>query len=130
MVKLYYYNEEEMKNVLNLNEKEAETMKEKDKIEYKFNEANTIAQIKRYVDGTYERHYGYGQYQATDMIIDADHGEGFCIGNIMKYAMRYGKKPDPVTGELKNQEDLLKIIHYAIIALHLWTEEAINSGTN
>ena len=30
MVKLYYYNEEEMKNVLNLNEKEAETMKEKE----------------------------------------------------------------------------------------------------
>ena len=59
-------------------------------------------------------------------IIDADHGEGFCIGNIMKYAMRYGKKPDPVTGELKNQGDLLKIIHYAIIALHLWTEEEIN----
>ena len=104
--------------------------KEKDKIDYKFNEANTIAQIKRYVDKTYEKHYGYGQYQATDMIIDSNHGEGFCIGNIMKYAMRYGKKPDPVTGELKNQGDLLKIIHYAIIALHLWTEEKIKSGTN
>ena len=38
-------------------------MKEKNKIEYKFNEANTIAQIKRYIDGTYKRHYGYGQYQ-------------------------------------------------------------------
>jgi len=46
----------------------------------------------------------------------------------MKYAMRYGKKPDPVTGELKNQGDLLKIIHYAIIALHLWTEEAIKEN--
>ena len=91
--------------------------------EYKFNEANTIEQIKRYVDSTYERHYGYGKYQATDMIIDAGYGEAFCIGNIMKYAMRYGKKPDPVTGEYNNQGDLLKIIHYAIIAIHLWTEE-------
>ena len=26
------------------------------------------------------------------MIIDAGHGEGFCVGNIMKYAMRCGKK--------------------------------------
>ena len=126
MAKMIYYNEEEMKNVL----EEKQMIKEKDKIDYKFNEANTIAQIKRYIDKTYEMYYTNGKYQATDMIIDADHGEGFCIGNIMKYAMRYGKKPDPVTGELKNQGDLLKIIHYAIIAIHLWTEESINSGTN
>ena len=96
---------------------------------YKFNEANTIEQIKRYVDKTYERHYGYGKYQATDMIIDAGHGDGFCMGNIMKYAMRYGKKPDPISGDLKDQGDLLKIIHYAIIAIHLWTEDKTNSGT-
>ena len=92
-------------------------MKKENKIDYKFNEANTIAQIKRYVDGTYERHYGYGQYQATDMIIDAGHGEGFCIGNIMKYAMRYGKKNN------KSQVDLLKIIHYTLIALYLNQED-------
>ena len=98
-------------------------------MEYKFNEANTIEQIKRYVDKTYERHYGYGKYQATDMILDAGHGEGFCLGNIMKYAMRYGKKPDPISGDLKDQGDLLKIIHYAIIAIHLWTEDKTNSGT-
>jgi len=94
-----------------------------DKIEYKFNEDNTIEQIKRYIDRTYEQHYANGKYQATDMIIDAGHGDGFCIWNIMKYAMRYGKKPDPITDEYKNQGDLLKIIHYAIIALHLWTKE-------
>ena len=103
---------------------------DEEEIEYKFNEGNTIEQIKRYVDSTYERHYGYGKYQATDMIIDAGYGEAFCIGNIMKYAMRYGKKPDPITGEYKNQGDLLKIIHYAIIAIHLWTEEKTKSGTD
>jgi len=59
---------------------------------YKFNEGNIIQQIERYVDSTYERHYASGKYQATDMIIDAGHGEGFCMGNIMKYAMRCGKK--------------------------------------
>jgi len=103
-------------NPMNKYRKEYKTMKEKDKIDYKFNEANTIAQIKRYVDKTYERHYGYGQYQATDMIIDAGHGESFCVGNIMKYAMRYGKKDN-------KKAELLKIIHYAIITLHLQEEE-------
>ena len=122
MAKMIYYNEEEMRDVLNSNGKEVEKMTKENKIDYKFNEANTIAQIKRYVDGTYERHYGYGQYQATDMIIDADHGEGFCIGNIMKYAMRYGKKNG------KDYQDLLKIIHYAIILLSTSHQAKTNKG--
>ena len=96
-------------------------------VDYKFNEENTIEQIKRYIDKTYEKHYASGKYQATDMIIDAGHGDGFCMGNIIKYAMRYGKKPNPVTGEYRNQGDLLKIIHYAIIAIHLWVENKTNS---
>jgi hypothetical protein len=49
--------------------------------------------------------------QSTEFIVDAGHGEGFCIGNIIKYAQRYGKKNG------KNDADLLKIIHYAIILL-------------
>jgi len=80
---------------------------------YKFNEDIVIQQIQRHVDQTYNQHYAGGKYQATDMIVDAGHGEGFCIGNIMKYAMRYGKKDG------KSDKDLLKIIHYAIIALYL-----------
>ena len=85
-------------------------------MDYKFNEKNIVEQIQRYVDGTYERHYAQGKYQATDMIIDAGHGEGFCIGNIMKYAMRFGKKSS-------KKLELRKIIHYAIIALHLIEKE-------
>jgi hypothetical protein len=46
------------------------------------------------------------------MIIDSGHGEGFTVGNIMKYAMRYGKKDN-------KKAELYKIIHYAIIALYL-----------
>jgi hypothetical protein len=53
------------------------------------------------------------KYQATEFIIDGGHGEGFCIGNIMKYAQRYGKKGG------KNRSDLLKVIHYGIIALYI-----------
>ena len=82
-------------------------------MKYKFNEGETIKQIQRYVDKTYEQHYAYGDYQATDVIFDSGHGKGFCIGNIIKYAMRYGKKNG------KNSDDLLKIIHYGIITLYL-----------
>ena len=86
-------------------------------IKYKFNEDKILQEIKAYIDSTYDQHYSQGKYQATDMIIDAGHGEGFCIGNIMKYAMRYGKKDG------KNSDDLFKIIHYAIIALYLLKEK-------
>ena len=86
-------------------------------MKYKFKEDKIIKDIIGYVNSTYEQHYANGKYQATDMILDAGHGEGFCIGNIMKYAMRYGKKNG------KNNADLLKIIHYAIIALYLQEEK-------
>jgi len=79
---------------------------------YKFNEGAIIAEVKKYVDSTYEEHYARTKFQATEFILDGGHGDGFCIGNIMKYAQRYGKKDG------YNRKDLLKIIHYAIIALH------------
>ena len=84
---------------------------------YKFNEGHSIQELKGYIDGTYNEHYASDKYQATDIIIDSGHGEGFCIGNIMKYAMRYGKKNG------KSEKDLLKIMHYALIALYLNNEE-------
>ena len=96
-------------------------------IQYKFREDKALEELKEYIDTTYTAHYSTDKYQATDMIIDAGHGDGFCMGNIIKYAMRYGKKPDPVTGDYKNQGDLLKIIHYAIIAIHLWVEDKTNA---
>ena len=79
---------------------------------YKFREDVSLAELKYYIDSTYDQHYDKGKYQATDMIVDAGFGEGFCIGNIMKYAMRYGKKDD-------KKKELLKIIHYAMIALYV-----------
>jgi ribonucleotide reductase alpha subunit len=48
-------------------------------IRYKFNEDKILADIKEYIDSTYDQHYSQGKYQATDMIIDAGHGEGFSI---------------------------------------------------
>jgi hypothetical protein len=81
-------------------------------IKYKYNEGDLISEIQNYIDGTYGEHYSTNNYQATEFIIDGGHGEGFCIGNIMKYAQRYGKKNG------YNRKDLMKIIHYAIIAMY------------
>ena len=92
---------------------------ENEEICYKFNEDLYLEQIKKYVDATYNQHYS-GKYQATDMIIDAGHGTGFNIGNIMKYAKRYGKKQG------FNKKDLLKIIHYSIIQLYVHDDEQLD----
>tara|TARA_Y100001938_G_scaffold126602_1_gene178699 strand:+ start:67 stop:348 length:282 start_codon:yes stop_codon:yes gene_type:complete len=83
------------------------------KIKYKYDEDKILAELKKYIDSTYDEHYSKNNFQATEFIIDGGHGEGFCIGNIMKYAQRYGKKDG------KNRRDLLKVVHYGIIALHI-----------
>ena len=33
-------------------------------------------------------HYNSGQYEAIDVIDDAGFGEGFCLGNALKYILR------------------------------------------
>ena len=81
------------------------------KVNYKYNEGTALAELQKYIDSTYDEHYSKNKFQATEFIIDGGHGEGFCIGNIMKYAQRYGKKDG------YNKRDLLKILHYTIIAL-------------
>ena len=84
-------------------------------IDYKFKENQILQDIKEYVDKTYDSHYAKTKnYQATEIIIDQGHGTGFCMGNILKYAQRYGKKGT----EEDHRKDLLKVLHYAIIALH------------
>jgi len=80
---------------------------------YQFDEEHYLEEIHNYIDETYSQHYAQGKYQATDVILDAGYGEGFCIGNILKYCKRYGKKAG------RNRKDLVKVIHYAIIMLHI-----------
>ena len=80
---------------------------------YKYDEDKFLKELKTYVDKTYNQHYSKNKFQATEFIIDGGHGEGFCIGNIMKYAQRYGNKNG------YNKEDLMKVIHYALIMLHV-----------
>jgi hypothetical protein len=82
-------------------------------IEYRFHEDRALHEMKAYIDATYNKHYSRTKFQAAEFIFDGGHGLGFCVGNIMKYAQRYGKKNG------HNRDDILKIIHYSIMLLHV-----------
>ena len=77
----------------------------------KFNEDKVLVWVENYIRATYDAHYSKNKIQTTEFVFDSDNVEGFCIGNINKYAQRYGKKDG------YNEKDLLKIVHYAIILL-------------
>lgn len=83
--------------------------------EYKFNEGQLIEEFKNYINSTYDGHYSKENFQATEFIIDGGHGEGFCIGNVLKYAQRYGKKGTRQDA----RKDLMKVLHYALIQLYV-----------
>ena len=85
------------------------------KIDYKFNEDKLLAEFKENIDGTYNAHYSKEKFQATEFIVDSGHGTGFMIGNVMKYAQRYGKKGSDADA----RKDLLKVLHYALMQLHV-----------
>lgn len=82
-------------------------------IAYKFDEDKYLKELLDYVSSTYGQHYSLSKIQSTEFIMDAGHGLGFTIGNIIKYAQRYGKKAG------HNRADLLKVCHYAIMSLYV-----------
>ena len=84
---------------------------ELENVEYAFREDELLDEMHDYIASTYSKHYAQGQYQSTEIIEDMGHGMGFALGNVIKYCQRYGKK------EGYNRDDLLKVIHYSIIAL-------------
>ena len=101
-----------MESILKLFKKK-ETVSEEKPIEYRYAEDRILKELAEYIDNTYDQHYSQNKFQATEFILDSGHGEGFCIGNILKYAQRYGKKGTKEDA----RKDLLKVIHYGIIAL-------------
>jgi len=90
------------------------------KINYKYNEDSLINELKQYVDKTYDEHYSLNKFQATEFVIDSGHGVGFTVGNVMKYAQRYGKKSG------RNRQDILKVLHYALMLLYVHDIETKN----
>jgi len=93
------------------------------KIQYKFNEGALINELLTYINKTYDGHYSKNNFQSTEFIIDCGHGMGFAIGNVLKYAQRYGKKDG------LNRADLLKILHYTVIALHVHDLNEVKNET-
>ena len=94
-------------------EEKIKTRKRESDVDYVFDEGKYLSEIWDTIDKTYSSHYAQNKVQSTEFIADAGHGEGFCIGNIIKYAQRYGKK-----GGI-NRNDLTKVAHYVIIMLYL-----------
>ena len=92
--------------------KEKEPVSETKSIDYKYSEDRTLKELAEYIDATYNQHYSQNKFQATEFILDSGHGKGFCIGNCMKYLQRYGKKGSREDA----RKDLLKVIHYGLIA--------------
>ena len=92
----------------------------------KFNEQEAIKLLSDYIESTYGKHYSMNKIQSTEFIFDSGHGDGFCLGNIIKYAQRFGKKNG------RNLDDLLKILHYGIILLgvEIENEETRKSYTD
>jgi hypothetical protein len=79
-----------------------------------------IDELRAYINATYDGHYSKNKFQSTEFIIDCGHGMGFALGNVLKYAQRYGKKDG------HNRKDLMKILHYALIALSIHDMENDN----
>jgi hypothetical protein len=83
-----------------------------DEVHYTYSEDYWLEQVSEYIEKTYEEHYTGNAIQTGEYIQDQGHGTGFFIGNIIKYASRWGKK------EGYNKKDLYKVIHYAIMELN------------
>lgn len=84
--------------------------------QYKFNEVEILDELKKYIDSTYEGHYAKEGLQFSEVLVSCGVAEDFFLGNIMKYAMRFGKKDS-------KKKEALKIAHYAILLLNSCQKE-------
>ena len=85
---------------------------------YKYHEEEILKDIEEYVSSTYQGHYTgtkheFRKVQTIDLMAARDIAAQFCQANILKYGSRYGSKDG------RNKKDLLKVIHYAMLLLHL-----------
>lgn len=100
-------------------------------IAYKYSEDKILDEVEKYIEATYNSHYSKSKkYQSIDGIFASGNGRGFCIGNIQKYADRLYSKGTVADARL----DLIKIIHYAILAIHnhdqLYAENQVKVGNS
>ena len=84
---------------------------------FKYHEEEILKDIEEYVSSTYQGHYTgskheFRKVQTIDLMAARDIASNFCQANILKYGSRYGSKDG------RNQKDLMKVIHYAMLLLH------------
>ena len=84
---------------------------------FKYHEEEILKDIEEYVSSTYQGHYTgskheFRKVQTIDLMAARDIASNFCQANILKYGSRYGSKDG------RNQKDLMKVIHYAMLSLH------------
>jgi len=98
--------------------------------QYKYHEEEILKDIEEYVSNTYNGHYTgskheFRKVQTIDLMAARDIAPQFCQANILKYGSRYGSKDG------RNQKDLMKVIHYAMLLLHFdghYGEPSMPSG--
>ena len=93
-------------------------------MKYRFREDKILNEVSKYIAATYKAHYVNEkagtkdeEIQTIDVWKQMGHVEEACHSNIIKYAMRYGKKDG------YNKKDLMKIIHYTILLWHFTQDE-------
>lgn len=86
----------------------------KDETFWKYSEGKILREVEGYLSSTYNSHYvgGESKIQTLDLIDSIGDAEAFCRSNAIKYLSRFGKKDG------KNKNDILKVIHYAILLYH------------
>ena len=89
---------------------------------YKYREDQILDELRRYMDKTYGQHYASGDIQTLDVWRALNIEAESCQSNVLKYAMRYGRKGG------YNKDDLLKILHYTILWWHFTQEQEMESG--
>ena len=97
---------------------------------FKYHEEEILKDIEEYVSSTYQGHYTgskheFRKVQTIDLMAARDIASNFCQANILKYGSRYGSKDG------RNQKDLMKVIHYAMLLLHFdghYGEPSMPSG--
>lgn len=85
-------------------------------IEYKYAEDKIIADFKSYIDKTYQEHYKTDNdkgIECFDAWIALGNSSSSFRDTAIKYLWRYGKKNG------LNKNDLLKVIHYALMMLYV-----------
>jgi len=94
---------------------------------WKYSEGKILREVEAYLSGTYNGHYVAedSKIQTLDLIDSIGDSEAFCRSNAIKYLSRFGKKNG------KNRQDILKVIHYAILLYHFaelpFSEDAVET---